>query len=132
MEGSAVSATGNAFHSPAIYDDWFILGFAQLAGAVHAKGGRIFAQLEHAGRAWPVDLQPNGEGPVAPSALPFSGQAYLLHGQVPATPARALTLEELPQVVATQSACSFEPRVCVPHAAKAASKRHRMLVRNEN
>ncbi len=100
MEGSAVSPKGNAFQgSPSIHDDRFIPGFAKLARAVHAKGGRIFSQIYHAGRASHVSLQPDGEAPVAPSALPFAGDAYTLKGQVKASPARALSLNELPYIV---------------------------------
>ena len=100
MEGSAVSPKGNAFQgSPGIHDDRFIPGFAKLAQAVHAKGGRIFAQIYHAGRASHVSLQPDGVAPVAPSELPFAGHAYTLAGQVTASPARALSLEELPDIV---------------------------------
>lgn len=100
MEGSAVSPRGNSFQgSPAIYEDRFIPGFARLSQAVHAKSGLIFAQLYHAGRASHVCLQPEGASPVAPSALPFKGDAYTLEGQVTASPARALSLEELPGII---------------------------------
>ncbi len=100
MEGSAVSPKGNAFEGfPGIHDDRFIPGFAKLAQAVHAKGGYIFAQIYHAGCASHVSLQPDRGAPVAPSALPFAGDAYTLEGQVMASPARALSLDELPDIV---------------------------------
>ena len=44
--------------------------------AVHAKGGRIFLQLYHAGRQSNSQLQPGGAEPVAPSAVPHGGVAY--------------------------------------------------------
>jgi len=40
--------------------------------AIHAEGGRIFAQLCHVGRMSHPDFH-NGELPVAPSALTFEG-----------------------------------------------------------
>ena len=100
MEGIHVSAHGNAFQgSPGIYEDRFIIGLAKVTEAVHAKGGRIFAQLYHAGRASHTLLQSDGSSPRAPSALPFTGSAYTLAGQTMASPARALLPEELPMLV---------------------------------
>lgn len=100
MEGIHVSANGNAFQgSPGIYEDRFIDGLAKITEAVHAKEGRIFAQLYHAGRASHTLLQPEGSLPRAPSALPFSGDAYTLAGRRPASPARALLREELSVII---------------------------------
>lgn len=48
-------------------------GWSKVAAAVHAKGGRIFAQLWHVGRLSHVSLQPDGDAPLAPSALIAEG-----------------------------------------------------------
>jgi N-ethylmaleimide reductase len=100
MEGSTVSATGNAYKgAPGIHADRFIPGFKRIADAVHAKGGYIFAQLYHGGRVSHVSLQPNGEDPVAPSVVPFTGHAATSEGEVVASPARELKIEEIPGIV---------------------------------
>jgi N-ethylmaleimide reductase len=101
MEGSTVSANGNAYKgAPGIHDDRFIPGFKRIADAVHAKGGFIYGQLYHGGRVSHVSLQPDGGSPVAPSAVPFTGHAATEEGEVIASPARALELEEIPGIIA--------------------------------
>jgi N-ethylmaleimide reductase len=52
-------------------------------------GGRIFLQLWHVGRQSHTDLQPNGEPPVAPSAIAAEGYAYTRQGEVPFSMPRA-------------------------------------------
>jgi len=100
MEGSVVSPKGNSYQgAPGIHDDRFIPGFKKIADAVHAKGGLIFAQLYHGGRVSHFSLQPNGEAPVAPSEVPFTGHAATREGEVVASPARALELGEIAGVV---------------------------------
>jgi N-ethylmaleimide reductase len=46
-----------------------------------------------------TDLQPNGEPPVAPSAIAAEGYAYTKQGEVPFSVPRALALEEIPGIV---------------------------------
>jgi N-ethylmaleimide reductase len=68
--------------------------------AVHARGGRIFLQLWHVGRISHSDLQPNGEFPVAPSAVRAEGvQAYTPTGFKPLETPRALELDEIPGII---------------------------------
>jgi len=67
--------------------------------AVHAKGGRIFAQLWHVGRISHVDLQPNGDAPVAPSALRAESKTFVNNSFVDVSEPRALELEELPGII---------------------------------
>ncbi len=100
MEGSVAAANGRAYKgAPGLYDDRFIPGFARIAHAVHAKGGLIFAQLYHGGRVSHTSLQPDGGSPVAPSAGPFSGHAATEEGEVVASPARELTIDEIRAVI---------------------------------
>jgi len=63
---------------------------------VHARGGKIFLQLWHAGRVSQASVQPEGSLPIAPSAIAAQGFAA----------PRALAAEEIPGVVAqfTQAA----------------------------
>jgi N-ethylmaleimide reductase len=74
----------------------------KIVEAVHAKGGFIFLQLWHVGRISHSSLHPNGELPVAPSAIPASGgQAFTADfRQVPFETPRALDVAELPGIVA--------------------------------
>jgi NADH:flavin oxidoreductase / NADH oxidase family len=69
-EATPVSTRGNGYAgAPGIYSDAQIAAWQRVTNAVHAKGGRIFQQLWHVGRQSHVDLQPNGDAPVAPSAI---------------------------------------------------------------
>jgi N-ethylmaleimide reductase len=66
--------------------------------AVHAAGGRIYAQLLHTGRIGHPDLLPHGLSPVAPSAVAANGRAFTPNGMKDLLTPRALTASE---VVAT-------------------------------
>ena len=70
-----------------------------MTDAVHAKGGRIFAQLWHVGRISHVDLQPDGGAPVAPSALRAESKTFVNNSFVDVSEPRALELEELPGII---------------------------------
>ncbi len=85
IEAASISRTANGYlGAPGIYGDHQIEGYKRIVDAVHAKGGRVFLQLFHAGRTSHVDLQPNGGSPVAPSVVPFGGVAFTKNGFVPA------------------------------------------------
>src|SRR5258708_16649361 len=99
-EATPVSIRGNGYAgAPGIYADRQIEGWRRITGAVHARGGRIFLQLWHVGRQSHTDLQPNGEAPVAPSAIAAEGYAYTRQGEGPFSMPRALALEEIPGII---------------------------------
>jgi N-ethylmaleimide reductase len=99
-EATPVSTRGNGYAgAPGIYSDTQIAGWQRVTNAVHAKGGRIFQQLWHVGRQSHVDLQPNGDAPVAPSAIAAEGYAYSKRGEVPFSMPRALELHEIPGII---------------------------------
>ncbi|GGF01382.1 alkene reductase [Aliidongia dinghuensis] len=99
-EATPVSVRGNGYAgAPGIYDDRQIAGWRRVTDAVHARGGRIFLQLWHVGRQSHPSLQPNGEAPVAPSALQAEGEAYAADGPVPFSMPRALERHEIPGIV---------------------------------
>ncbi len=99
-EATPVSTRGRGYAgAPGIYSDSQIAGWQRVTKAVHAKGGLIFQQLWHVGRQSHVDLQPNGQPPVAPSAIAADGYAYTKNGQVPFSMPRALELHEIPGVI---------------------------------
>jgi N-ethylmaleimide reductase len=99
-EATPVSTRGNGYAgAPGIYSDTQIAGWQRVTNAVHAKGGHIFQQLWHVGRQSHVDLQPNGDAPVAPSAIAAEGYAYSKRGEVPFSMPRALELHEIPGII---------------------------------
>jgi len=104
-EASPVAATGRGNPAtPGIYSDRQIAGWRNVTDAVHAKGGVIFLQLWHVGRVSHSSLQPGGVLPVAPSAVPITGDALLAmtaHGRPePYEMPRALETHEIAGVVA--------------------------------
>jgi N-ethylmaleimide reductase len=99
-EATPVSIRGFGYAgAPGIYSDTQIAGWQRVTNAVHAKGGRIFQQLWHVGRQSHVDLQPNGDAPVAPSAIAAEGYAYTQRGEAPFSMPRALELDEIPGII---------------------------------
>ena len=99
-EATVASPDGNGYlGSPGLYSDEQIAGWRAIVDTVHAKGGRIFLQLFHAGRQSHVDMQPGGGSPVAPSALAYEGVAFTANGWVPSSPARALSEAEVTEMV---------------------------------
>ncbi|MFH8620195.1 alkene reductase [Streptomyces sp. NPDC017979] len=74
-------------------------GWAAVADAVHAVGGRVFLQLMHAGRLAHPDFLPAGTHPVAPSAVAARTEVFTPSGRVPAVVPRALTEPEITALV---------------------------------
>jgi N-ethylmaleimide reductase len=104
-EATAISAQGQGYANvPGLYAAEQIAGWRQVTDAVHAAGGRIVVQLWHVGRISHTALQPNGQAPVAPSALTAKAKTYLIDETgkgsfVPTSAPRALELEEIPGIV---------------------------------
>ncbi|MGC9626183.1 UNVERIFIED_CONTAM: alkene reductase [Acinetobacter pittii] len=67
--------------------------------AVHAQGSKIVAQLWHVGRISHPELL-DGEIPVAPSAIQPAGEVSLLRPKRPYVTPRALSIEEIQEVIA--------------------------------
>ncbi len=67
--------------APGIYSDEQISGWKAVTDAVHAKGGFIFAQIWHTGRISHSSMQPDGQVPVAPSAIPDQGMHMNARGE---------------------------------------------------
>lgn len=69
-EGTQIEPRGQGYAwTPGIYSEAQIDGWRKVTEAVHAEGGVIFAQLWHVGRVSHNALQPDGQAPVAPSAI---------------------------------------------------------------
>lgn len=99
-ESTWIAPTGRGFAwTPGIADAAHVEAWKPVTEAVHAKDGRIFNQLWHVGRCSHPDLLPDGELPVAPSALDSGIQVFTRNGFKPAPVPRALETAELPQIV---------------------------------
>ena len=99
-EATTVAITGRGYlGAPGIYSDEQVTGWNKITAAVHARGGRIFLQLWHVGRASHVDMT-GGVPPVGASVVPFDeGVAFTTHGWVPVSPNRALETDEIPGII---------------------------------
>ncbi|MDQ0317242.1 alkene reductase [Amorphus orientalis] len=99
-EASQISPEGKGYAwTPGIHSDAQVAGWKAVTDAVHARGGRIVLQMWHVGRISHDTLQPDGQPPVAPSAIAaeaktFDGKEFL----ATSTP-RALELSEIPRVI---------------------------------
>ncbi|WEF35028.1 alkene reductase [Pseudoduganella chitinolytica] len=99
-EATSVTPQGVGYeNTPGIWSDEQVAGWKLVTEAVHAKGGKIFMQLWHVGRISDPSLL-DGEAPVAPSAIPAKGHVSLLRPIRPYPVPRALTTEEVAEVVA--------------------------------
>ncbi|AJF70021.1 1,2-oxophytodienoate reductase [Streptomyces vietnamensis] len=85
--------------APGLFTDAHQDGWAAVADTVHARGGRIFLQLMHAGRLAHPDFLPGGVHPVAPSALAARTLVHTPAGRVPAVTPHALTDDEIEDLV---------------------------------
>jgi N-ethylmaleimide reductase len=81
-EGTQISRQGQGYAwTPGIHTPEQMEGWSKVTAAVHREGGRIFAQLWHVGRLSHTSLQPEGQAPVAPSALVAAGVQVFIDPQ---------------------------------------------------
>lgn len=100
-EASQVMQQGQGSpNTPGIYSDDQIAGWRQVTDAVHAKGGVIFLQLWHVGRASHSSFQPDNALPVSASAIAIAGKTRSASGEAVnyETP-RALETSEIAGIV---------------------------------
>ncbi len=98
-EATQISAQAQGYQdTPGLYTQDQIDGWRQVTDAVHARGGRIFAQLWHVGRISHVDLL-GGAAPVAPSAIRAQTKTFVNNGFADVSEPRALDINELPGIV---------------------------------
>ncbi|WUE09807.1 alkene reductase [Nonomuraea sp. NBC_00507] len=81
--------------TPGLHTDEQAAAWHQVTDAVHANGGRFFAQIMHGGRVSHPDT--TGMHPVAPSAIPAAGDVFTPTGPQPAPTPRALETAEVPE-----------------------------------
>ena len=99
-EATQISPQGLGYpNTPGIHSSEQIEGWKKITQAVHEEGGKIFLQLWHVGRVSHPSLQPDGELPLAPSAIAPEGMANTFSGEQPFVTPRALETEEIPGIV---------------------------------
>lgn len=98
-EATQVSPLSIAYpNTPGIHTPEQAAGWRKITEAVHAAGGRIWLQLWHVGRVAHPSLM-DGQQPVGASAIAAKGETFTGKGMEPFVTPRALTTEEITQVV---------------------------------
>jgi len=90
--------------TPGLHTAEHVAAWRPLTEAVHANGGRIFAQLMHGGRVSHPDT--TGLVPVGPSAVPAVGDVFTPSGPRPAPTPRALDTHEVPEQARSYAAAA--------------------------
>lgn len=94
---------------PGIYNRQQIQGWRKVTDAVHEKGGKIFLQIWHGGRAaHPANNQ--GHETVAPSAIAIDGEVHTFEGKKPHVKPRALLDSEIPKYVGLYKQAAINAR----------------------
>ena len=98
-EGTYPSPAGRSYPGqPGIVTPDQIAGWKKVTDAVHAEGGRIFAQVMHGGRVSHEDIT-GGHQVVAPSAIAVEAETRTSKGKQAHPVPHALTTDELPGVL---------------------------------
>lgn len=95
----AIEGNSAFWREPGIYSEAQVEGWKKVSDAVHAKGGKIYLQIWHGGRACHPVLN-NGKDPVAPSAIAItSEEVHTPEGKKSYTVPRALADNEIPAII---------------------------------
>ncbi|MFJ9684126.1 alkene reductase [Streptomyces bacillaris] len=106
-EGIQPSAVGQGYpFTPGLHSAEQVASWRTVTDAVHAEGGRIFAQIMHAGRIGHPVLLPDGLVPVAPSPVRAAGQVYTAEGPKDFVEPHELTDAEIRQTIADFAAAA--------------------------
>jgi 2,4-dienoyl-CoA reductase-like NADH-dependent reductase (Old Yellow Enzyme family) len=98
-EGTPVDPLGVGHANvPGIWSQRQVEAWKPITKAVHDAGGRIFSQIWHVGRISDAHFL-SGQLPVAPSAIAAAGNVSLLRPARPFVTPRALTLDEVKDVI---------------------------------
>ncbi|MEZ2389343.1 alkene reductase [bacterium RCC_150] len=98
-EGTYPTPAGQSYTGqPGLVTEEQIAGWKKVTDAVHAEGGRIFAQVMHGGRVSHSDIT-GGAEVVAPSAVAIDGEVRTPNGKQPYPVPRELSTDELPVVI---------------------------------
>ncbi|WP_199671215.1 alkene reductase [Salinibius halmophilus] len=81
-EGIYLSIAGKGFSTtPGLHSLEQVKSWQPVTAAVHEQGGKIFAQIMHAGRIGHPSI--NGQQPLAPSAIAANGEIFTPSGKQP-------------------------------------------------
>jgi N-ethylmaleimide reductase len=96
-EGTSPSPNGLGYaRIPGAFSQEQTAGWRLVTDAVHARGGKIFIQLMHAGRVGSVLNLPPGAELLAPSAIALSGMMWTdSQGEVPHDLPRGMTQDDI-------------------------------------
>ncbi|MBK1876255.1 alkene reductase [Pelagicoccus mobilis] len=100
-EATAVSDNSISWQNmPGAFKPQHVEGWKLTTDAVHGKGGKIFLQIWHPGRAT-HSLLNNGQHPVAPSPIPITGdQIHTPEGKKDYETPNEITTDEIKRIVA--------------------------------
>ncbi|MHA7277990.1 alkene reductase [Arthrobacter sp. HLT1-21] len=98
-EGTYPAEAGRGFPGqPGLVTEEQLAGWRTVTTAVHDAGGRVFAQVMHAGRVT-HESTTGGHTVVAPSAVALDGETRTYDGKQPYPVPHALTTDELPGII---------------------------------
>ncbi|MGH9212584.1 MAG: alkene reductase [Acidimicrobiales bacterium] len=92
--------------TPGIHSPEQVAAWRTVTDAVHAAGGRIFIQLTHCGRIGHPALYPDGELPVAPSAVASGEQLFTGTEMVDHPVPRGMTASDITGTIADFAAAA--------------------------
>jgi 2,4-dienoyl-CoA reductase-like NADH-dependent reductase (Old Yellow Enzyme family) len=97
-EATGISVEGSGWpYAGGLWGQEHVQQWRKVTDAVHAAGGRIFAQLWHMGRIVHPSL--HGVQPVSASATTAPGSAHTYEGKQPYVEARPLAINEIPRLI---------------------------------
>ena len=85
--------------TPGMHNEEQVASWRPVTDAVHAKGGRIFAQLMHCGRVGHPSLYKDGALPLGPSPIASGGQMFSPEGMLDHPVPREMTADDIAQTV---------------------------------
>lgn len=85
----------SAWRIPGLERDAHVNGWRAVTDAVHARGGRIFAQLMHGGRHGHPRSRLLGDVPAGPSSVPSPSPVRVRDGKAEAPVPRAMTTRDI-------------------------------------
>jgi 2,4-dienoyl-CoA reductase-like NADH-dependent reductase (Old Yellow Enzyme family) len=105
-EATGISREGLGWpYAPGLWTEAQVEGWKPVVEAVHAAGGRIFAQLWHMGRIVHPDFL-GGAAPLSSSATTAPDTAHTYNGKQPYAEARAATKDDIARVLDDYSAAT--------------------------
>ncbi|GAA3737531.1 N-ethylmaleimide reductase [Spinactinospora alkalitolerans] len=106
-EGVWPSVQGQQYLTePGLATDEQVAAWRTVTDAVHAAGGRVFAQIMHAGRNGHPANRIDGGTPLAPSAVPLTAPMHTLEGKRAPVAPRAMSTAEVGQAAADHAAAA--------------------------